>query len=87
MVDLICEGACNPALPQFDAAAEVYAEARADGVEPWDMDPNIMTYLVTARTKLVYTPHSHRYGDFWACAVCRCERRYPAPLLEQGRAA
>ena len=85
MVSLICEGACNPSLPNFDAAAEVYAELMADGIR----DEKVRDYLIRERQRLGYTLHGHRFGNRWACTVCGCERQYgPGRLsIDAGDAA
>lgn len=70
---LICEGACNPSLPAFDAAASAYASwMKLDGHPPG----NVMTSLERYRRLLKHTPHEHIAGNRYACTVCGCERQY-----------
>lgn len=75
MAMLICEGACNPALPAFDAAAQAYAMfMRLDGQAPAD----VMTSLERYRLLLKHTEHEQIAGNRYGCTVCGCERKYGA---------
>lgn len=74
MTLLICEGACNPSLPAFDEAADLYAEARQGGLD--GVGDDLMAYLEAERRKLQHTPHEQLAGARWACTVCGCERKY-----------
>ena len=83
MVDLICEGACNPWLPTFETAADEYAKfMRNEYFGPESPEAaHWLERVRECRQRLVHTPHRHRYGEYWACSVCRAERRYPAPMV------
>jgi len=76
MALLICEGACNPALPNFDAAAEVYARHLAG---PDGLVPEVLTdFLLAQRRQLRHTEHRSLYRNRYACVLCGCERAYGA---------
>lgn len=73
---LVCEGACNPALPRFDGEVEDYrrqeARYRTDGTLPALSDPGLLRQLHS----LLHTPHRQVGPVYWACTVCSSPRRY-----------
>ena len=68
---MVCEGACNPALPQADAAVRRHRDHERPHGPGMDPIPDDLARLLRAAS--THTPHEGGWRS-WRCQVCGSER-------------